>query len=680
MPRPTTRLNPDTQNHPDSVQVYSGFYTTLLNELPRQDLDALTIDAGGGNDILMIDLANGNPLRDGALTFNAGSDADSDWLLINGQSTLTASILPSPTANRGGSAIVGGREMAFTGVEDIAAANLDALSLITPNADDDLSIDSTSGSNNRISGTSGSVNLSRLTFSDTSKVVLDLAANDDTAGDDSVDISDDGMVATGLDLLKVIAGAGDNALTVNGGTTRLWSTVDGGTLDVTVSAGATLDLAATQRLRTLDIQGESGNPSLVNLPTDSYKLLTVETLNISDCSTVNIGTSDILIDYTGSSPVQDVRNQLIAGFGPNSNWQGSHGFITNATAIVHGLGYGEVSALNLGGAYHGQSVDSTAILIRYTRRGDATLNDWVDSTDTSAIASHWEQSVNAWTDGDLNYDGVVNLMDLSHLGASWTAGTKPTLTFQGASTAAEGNDYQLSLSAPATYQVQVQHYDENWNIYYTWDTYNYDPITWHIFWGDEDLSTTTGFTATLEHSYDSPGEKTIYIFGLQSGLFHFAGTKAVAVGDTPAAPTDLSATAISGHEIDLAWTDNSSIETGFQIAQSPDGTSDWSPIAWPDANTQYYSLPGPFAPETDYYFRVQALTDSAESAYSNTATVTTAAFPPAPTDLVATATSDTDIDLTWTDNSSGADITLQRSDGRIGPERGRGEDVRLRIR
>ncbi len=74
-----------------------------------------------------------------------------------------------------------------------------------------------------------------------------------------------------------------------------------------------------------------------------------------------------------------------------------------------------------------------------------------------------------------------------------------------------------------------------------------------------------------------------------------------------------------------------------QREQSPDRQADWVPVAWTDANTVYHSLPGPFAPSTDYYFRVKAFTESAESQYSNVADVTTAAWPAAPTGLVATA-------------------------------------------
>jgi len=163
-------------------------------------------------------------------------------------------------------------------------------------------------------------------------------------------------------------------------------------------------------------------------------------------------------------------------------------------------------------------------------------------------------------------------------------------------------------------------------------------LAWTVFRGNQDMATASGTSALLGYTYPAAGEYVIHVFAVQAdGIGYFAGTKQVTVGDIPAAPIGLSAAAVSGHEINLAWTDNSNIEVGYQIEQSPDGEGDWVPVAWTAANTVYHSLPGPFAPSTDYYFRVKAFTDSAESAPSNVADVTTAAWPAAPTGLVATA-------------------------------------------
>jgi C1A family cysteine protease len=121
----------------------------------------------------------------------------------------------------------------------------------------------------------------------------------------------------------------------------------------------------------------------------------------------------------------------------------------------------------------------------------------------------------------------------------------------------------------------------------------------------------------------------------------------------PAAPSGLTATAASTSQINLSWTDNSTDETGFKIERSPDGAS-WQQIAITAANATTYSDTGLTA-STTYYYQVRATNGVGDSAYSNPATATTLAPPTppaAPTGLAATAISHSQINLTWTDNST----------------------------
>lgn len=71
------------------------------------------------------------------------------------------------------------------------------------------------------------------------------------------------------------------------------------------------------------------------------------------------------------------------------------------------------------------------------------------------------------------------------------------------------------------------------------------------------------------------------------------------------APTNLTATAVSTSQIDLAWTDNSSIEDGFSIERSPNGVTGWTEIATVGANITVYSDTG-LASSTTYFYRVRA--------------------------------------------------------------------------
>ncbi|MGA1979975.1 MAG: glycoside hydrolase family 9 protein [Sedimentisphaerales bacterium] len=123
----------------------------------------------------------------------------------------------------------------------------------------------------------------------------------------------------------------------------------------------------------------------------------------------------------------------------------------------------------------------------------------------------------------------------------------------------------------------------------------------------------------------------------------------------PTAPSGLTATAASSSQINLAWTDNSSNETGFYVERSTSSTSGFSQIASLGANVTTYSSTG-LAASTRYYYRVRAYNSAGNSAYSNTANATTQAAgttaPAAPSNLTATAASSSQINLAWTDNAS----------------------------
>jgi hypothetical protein len=89
----------------------------------------------------------------------------------------------------------------------------------------------------------------------------------------------------------------------------------------------------------------------------------------------------------------------------------------------------------------------------------------------------------------------------------------------------------------------------------------------------------------------------------------------------PGAPSGLTATAVSCTEIDLAWEDNSTTESGYAVERSPDGVV-WSQVATA-SGTSYMDtgLDG----ETTYYYQVRAhrQIDATYSNYSNTANATT---------------------------------------------------------
>ena len=134
------------------------------------------------------------------------------------------------------------------------------------------------------------------------------------------------------------------------------------------------------------------------------------------------------------------------------------------------------------------------------------------------------------------------------------------------------------------------------------------------------------------------------------------------IGRLPAAPTDLSALALSDSEIRLTWTDNADNETGFSIERNQ------HEIATVGADVET-ATQGSLPPDTLYSYRVRAFNAFGYSGYSNTVRVSTlpeqpAISPPAaPTELTAVALSDSEILLTWTDNADNeTGFTFERTD------------------
>ena len=166
---------------------------------------------------------------------------------------------------------------------------------------------------------------------------------------------------------------------------------------------------------------------------------------------------------------------------------------------------------------------------------------------------------------------------------------------------------------------------------------------------------------------------------------------------TPAAPTNLVATPISSSQIGLTWIDNANNETGYRVQRSLNGISFAFIGGVLPANSTSYTDTGRTS-GTTYYYRVRALNACGNSASSNIASATTMGgttptptptatttptstptstptptpsatptpapcqTPAAPTDLLATAFSSTQINLTWADNANNeAGYRVQRS-------------------
>jgi hypothetical protein len=153
----------------------------------------------------------------------------------------------------------------------------------------------------------------------------------------------------------------------------------------------------------------------------------VATLTIAGATNAWTGQLDLtnngmVVDNAASdvNALPAVQNQLKSGYAGGA-WTGngitsSAAAATAASAHRTALGY---RASLAAGTFLGQTVDDSAVLIRYTYAGDTNLDGKVDLTDFTFLAANFNGANKNWVDGDFNYDGSVDLTDFTFLASNF---------------------------------------------------------------------------------------------------------------------------------------------------------------------------------------------------------------------------------------------------------------------
>jgi len=122
---------------------------------------------------------------------------------------------------------------------------------------------------------------------------------------------------------------------------------------------------------------------------------------------------------------------------------------------------------------------------------------------------------------------------------------------------------------------------------------------------------------------------------------------------TPLSPTNTHGSATSSWQVNIAWTDNSTDETGFVIERSNSGANNFTQVGTVSANSTSYT-DNSVLPAQSYDYRVYSTNSFGASAKSNVATITTpaATLPTEPSSPQGSISSPRSILIQWADNST----------------------------
>ena len=209
-------------------------------------------------------------------------------------------------------------------------------------------------------------------------------------------------------------------LTLQTGTYTAVDDMNGDALEI-LGAGTTVIFQQTQHLGGLTV----GAGGLVQVTAGGNKVLVTPSLNVAGL--VELADNDLVFNYNGQSPIGSwdgsgytgVEGMIAAGRGDGS-WNGSTGLTSSAAASGYtGLGVAEASDVldYMGGGtalFAGETVDATAVLVKFTYVGDMTLDGRISGDDYSSIDFHVGMAgASGYHNGDLNYDGLISGDDYS---------------------------------------------------------------------------------------------------------------------------------------------------------------------------------------------------------------------------------------------------------------------------
>ena len=204
------------------------------------------------------------------------------------------------------------------------------------------------------------------------------------------------ITKTGAGTLQVSKLPQSNAMTISAGTVRVLESAPG------VSSGH-----------------PAGDDAFVSRPSS---------LSIADGATLDITNNDVVIDYSGSSPLAAYEALVASGYNLTGDWQGD-GIVSSIAAndgnYVVAIADNATLAAPYGTAqggplFAGVDVDLDTILIKFTHRADINLDGVMSPDDSAVFGGNYDEGQPAvWATGDMNYDGIFTPDDAAIFGGAY---------------------------------------------------------------------------------------------------------------------------------------------------------------------------------------------------------------------------------------------------------------------
>jgi titin len=278
----------------------------------------------------------------------------------------------------------------------------------------------------------------------------------------------------------------------------------------------------------------------------------------------------------------------------------------------------DVTATQINISWTDNSGDETAFAIeRYVSGATgwtpigATVADATSYLDTGRTCGklHYYRA-RAYRAGDGQYSAYSNIVD-----GSTSICPPPTAPFG------------LTLTVPSSNQIDLH-----------WTDASYDETAFKIERLSGGVWVQAGSASPNATSFQDTGRtcNTYYTYRVRAYRFGDNQTSSPSNQATevtgpcapPTAPSNLTATAASLTQINLAWNDNSGDETSFRLERSPNGSTGWIEVVQLPTNTKTYNNIN-LVCGTTYYYRVRAhrYNDGQYSAYTTMVNTSTFACP-----------------------------------------------------